>query len=128
MADTASGLPWQLDNRDWLANRLLKVGTRTIAKELGCARATVDRRVREFGISQSVGQRRGRSLAVAAPAGKGRATGTVTFTGTLAQIVERFQRESRTGGPAPSKELLIARIRACHEADQAGDQLAFEDA
>jgi hypothetical protein len=77
--------------------------------------------------AHGVGRRRGRSLAVTPAAGHGPPTGTVTFTGTLGLIVERFQHES-TQREQATEDLLAERIRAAHEAHEAGDQFAYEDA
>lgn len=128
MTSTASGRPWQLDDRDWLARRYAQVGDRTIAEELGSSHKAVRLARDRLGIaSTTVGQRRGRTLSVI-PASGGPSTGSITATGTAGLLLERFGKESRSGGPAPTEDLLVARIRAAHEAKQSGSQLAYEDA
>lgn len=130
LSTPASGRPSQLDNPHWLATRYAQDGDRAIAQELGCDPRTVRAARRDHGImSAAPGRRRGRALRVDAPANQPAPTaGTVTFTGTLGLLVERFQSEARTGGPAPTEHLLAARLRGAHDARQHGNQLAYEDA
>lgn len=101
----------------------------TIALELGCTRLTVRRARERLGINAaSVGRRRGATLRVHPPAPSDEPTGSITVTGTAGQMLDRFMRESRTGGPAPTEDLLVERLRAAHDAREHGDQLAYEDA
>lgn len=119
----SSGRPWQLDDREELQRLLTLNGVREIGARLGVSRSTVQRAVHRLGIVPAgPGRRRGGSPVVGSP---------VVFqpvAGTAGVFFERFLRESRPGGPSPSLDLVVARIRALHEAHREGDRESFEDA
>lgn len=111
----------RLADPKWLARMYAQHGDMWIALELGCNRKTVRKRREEFSIaSERVGPRRG---VTALP--------TVRQHADLAPVeqavVARIQHERRRR-VAPTEDLLIARIRAAHEARSAGDPNAYDDA
>ena len=119
----------------WMARTLERHGEMWIALEIGVSRTTVRPRIAQHALaSQPPGRRRGVTQTVispsAAPAGRdrGRPRRALPVEPTAILIVGRFTRESRTGGPAPSEDLLVQRIRAAHEARAAGDDPAYDDA
>lgn len=113
--------PALLDDHDWLARRYASVGDAPIASELGVSRETVRHARERLGIES-------------APRGRRRSDGgtrprpqAMEPDQTAAMIIERFQREVRLGAAA-GPALVATRIRAVHDASNAGDELALEDA
>lgn len=113
----ASGRPWQLDDRDWLARRYLEAGDNAIAKELGVSPGTVIRARKRLQIA---------SL----PAGRRRGAQTMrpVHRPSAELIAERISLESSPHGPAPTLTLIAGRVRALHDASTTRDPLALEDA
>jgi hypothetical protein len=112
----ASGRPWQLDDRDWLARRYLEAGDNAIATELGVSPGTVIRARKRLRIaSLPPGRRRGARPAPPRPS-------------AAELIAERIAEESRRRGPAPTLTLVAGRVRALHDANAAGDHPARLDA
>jgi hypothetical protein len=72
------------------------------------------------------GRRRG-TQASAGPATSANAPDRHQTT-TEELLLDRYRRESQPGGPAPTENLLVASIRAAHEARAAHDNAAYDDA
>lgn len=109
--------PTQLDDPKWLASRLERVGERAIAQELGCARGTVRAAIAHHGVPPRAGGRRRGATA--------RRTSSVSAAELIA---DRIAEESRPRGPSPTLTLVAARVRALHDANQAGSRPATKDA
>lgn len=117
------GVDPRLNDRVWLANAYAQHGDMWIAVELGCNRKTVRRRREIFGIMAApVGPRLGAPRLIPVQDQQSAVDGL-----TLAErrLVDRYRSDRRN---APTKELLSRRIVAAHEADAAGDHLAYEAA
>lgn len=114
----------ELDDATWLQRRYDESGDATIAAELGVHKRRVQAARRLHGItSHPVGPRRG----VPRPAPRlTQPTPPIEgLTSFERSIIERYRADRRA---AATKDLLVERIIAAHEADAAGDQLAYEDA
>jgi hypothetical protein len=108
----------ELDNRDWWILHGSKSDT-AIAGMLGCHRDTVRAARRRNGVpSLSRGRARG-SITVA--------TAGLVRDSTEVALLARIQHE-RARRVAPTEDLLVARIRAAHDARQAGDPNSYDDA
>lgn len=91
-----------------------------IALDLGVSRGTVRRARERLGIlGASPGPRRGSPP-------KRRATDRQPLIAAL-RIAERILAEQRAGGPPGTLNTISTRVRALHEADQAGDWPAIKD-
>jgi hypothetical protein len=100
-------------------------GDMWIAVELGCNRKTVRRRREMFGIMAApVGPRLGTPRVVLPPI-QGRYSAADGLTPAERRLIDRYRADRRN---APTKELLTKRIIAAHDADAAGDHLAYEAA
>lgn len=119
------GVDPRLGDRVWLSNAYAEHGDTWIAVELGCNRKTVRRRRAMFGIpSAPVGPRLGtpRIIPAATP---GQYSAVDGLTLAERRLIDQYRSDRRN---APTKELLSRRIVAAHEADAAGDRLAYEAA
>jgi hypothetical protein len=109
----------------WLRLRYAIASDAAIALELGVDRKTVRRARMRHGIaSQPVGPRRGvpRPVTSSSEAQQGGVDG---LTPAERRLIDRYRADRRN---APTKELLTKRIVAAHQADAAGDHLAYEAA
>jgi hypothetical protein len=108
----------------WLRLRYAIASDAAIALELGVDRKTVRRARMRHGIaSHPVGPRRGAARPVTSS--QGQQGGVDGLTPAERRLIDRYRADRRN---APTKELLTKRIVAAHQADAAGDHLAYEAA
>lgn len=109
-----------LDDPAWLRQRYETSSDAAIALEVGVNKETVRKARMRHGIpSLTVGPRRG------APPVRDEQSPIDGLTAAERRLVDRYRSDRRN---APTKELLSRRIVAAHEADAAGDHLAYEAA
>jgi hypothetical protein len=107
----------------WMARMYEQHGDMWIALETGANRKTVRRRREEMNIhSFGPGRRRGVTLAAAELP----ADSTSPCLNALELLAERFNRETRPGGPAATEDLLVGRLKAAHDARAAGDERGYD--
>lgn len=109
----------RLSDPAWLTRMYREHGDMWIALELGCNRKTVTAARDRHGIQS-------------APRGPRRGSSSTPPTELTAATVHpadiRYEQERRARGPAPTETLLIAQIRAMHDAHLAGHRHAYDDA
>jgi hypothetical protein len=93
----------------WMARMYEQHGDMWIALETGANRKTVRRRREE-------------TLAAAELP----ADSTSPCLNALELLAERFNRETRPGGPAATEDLLVGRLKAAHDARAAGDERGYD--
>lgn len=102
------GRPPQLDDRNWLLERLARYGERAIADELGCARGTVRNALARLDIPpQLPGRRRGVTLR--------RRITDATHSATAAEIVAHLSQNARARH-APTWTTVLTYLAAADEA------------